>query len=108
MSRITHSTFEIAGIVTSQILVPLIVSEEPLDSLNHAFTRLSEKFEPWRKSHTGNVYDRVLYQEKSGRWYPLNVLRDAAIAREEHEFIRAEWVRIQKVLRSPLLPSGSE
>ncbi|WP_250473096.1 hypothetical protein [Caballeronia sp. GAFFF1] len=90
------------GIATSRVEVPDEVSDTPLDSVNHAFTRLSEKYEPWRKSHTGNIYDRVLYQEKNGRWYPLNVLRNAALARDEHELIRARWEEIAETLRMPL------
>jgi hypothetical protein len=45
-------------------------AEKPVDSLNQAFTRLSELFEPWRTSHTGNIYDRIYYRESDGRWYP--------------------------------------
>ncbi|SOY48515.1 hypothetical protein [Cupriavidus taiwanensis] len=96
------------GIVTSQVKVPQEVSETPLDSLNHAFTRLSEEFEPWRKSHTGNIYDRVLYQEKNKSWYPLNVLRDAALAQDEHELIRVQWQQIAESLRLPLLAKPSD
>lgn len=88
------------GIITSQILIPPVVSEEPLNSLNHAFTRLSEMYEPWRKSHTGNIYERVFYQEADGRWYPLNILRDAALARHRQEFGEAEAARKQRALRS--------
>jgi hypothetical protein len=93
------------GIITSRIIVPGEVSDVPLDSLNHAFTRLSERYEPWRKSHTGNIYDRVLYQEANGCWHPLNVLRDAALAKEEHELVRAQWKQIEASLRAPLLPN---
>lgn len=96
------------GIVTSQVIVPPEVSETPLDSLNHAFTRLSEDYEPWRKSHTGNIYDRVLYREKNESWYPLNVLRDAALARDEHQLIRAQWQQIAKALQLPLLTNPSD
>jgi hypothetical protein len=86
------------GVSTSTVRIPADVSEDPAESLNHAFTLLSEKYEPWRKSHTGNIYDRMLYQEANGRWYPLNILRNAAIARDEHQLIRDEWARISKIL----------
>ncbi len=82
------------GISSSTIVLPDGLSKHPADSLNHAFTLLSEQYEPWRKSHTGNIYDRMLYQESNGKWYPLNVLRDAAIASDEHQFIRSQWEQI--------------
>lgn len=94
-------------ISTSRVIVPAPVSEYPLESLNHAFTRLSEKYEPWRKSHTGNIYDRVLYQEKNGRWYPLNVLRNAAVAKDEHELIRHQWELLSKQF-SFMQPNSNE
>lgn len=95
------------GISTSQVIVPPLVSKGPLESLNHAFTRLSEKYEPWRQSHTGNIYERVLYQEKNGRWYPLSVLRNAAIANDEHELIRHQWELLSKQF-SFMQPNSNE
>lgn len=86
------------GITTSRVSVPDDVTKEPLESLNHAFTRLSEKYEPWRKSHTGNIYDRILYKEENGRWYPLNVLRNATMATDEHKFISQMWKELSKKL----------
>jgi len=86
------------GVTTSTVQLPDNVSETIVESLNHAFTLLSEKYEPWRKSHTGNIYDRMLYQEKNGNWYPLNVLRNAAIAEDEHQLIRDQWAQISKTL----------
>lgn len=88
------------SIETSTVIVPTQISSLPLESLNHTFTRLSEVCEPWRKSHTGNIYNRVLYQEKNGRWYPLSVLRNAAIAKDEHELIKDQWVQILRNLTS--------
>jgi hypothetical protein len=52
---------------------------EPVPSLNQALTRLSEVFEPWRKAHTGSIYERVFYCGQNGRWAPLKELRDRAI-----------------------------
>jgi hypothetical protein len=42
------------GISTSSIKLPIQENAKDVvvDSLNYAFTRLSEKYEPWRKSHT--------------------------------------------------------
>jgi hypothetical protein len=53
--------------------------EARVDSLNQAFTRLSEVFEPWRKAHTGSIYERVFYKESDKRWGPLDELRNRAI-----------------------------
>lgn len=86
------------GVSSSTIPLPEGVSDRPADSLNHAFTLLSERYEPWRKSHTGNIYDRMLYKESNGKWYPLNVLRDAAIASDEHQFIRSQWELIARTI----------
>lgn len=86
------------GVSSSTIQLPKGVADESAASLNHAFTLLSERYEPWRKSHTGNIYDRMLFQETNGKWYPLNVLRDAALAKDEHQFLRSQWEQITKTL----------
>ena len=86
------------GVTSSSIRLPEGISPAFADSLNHAFTLLSERLEPWRKSHTGNIYDRMLYQETNGKWYPLDVLRNAAVATEEHQMIRDQWSRIYEDL----------
>jgi hypothetical protein len=36
-------------------------------------------FEPWRKAHTGNIYERVFYEKSNGNWGPLHELRDRAM-----------------------------
>ena len=69
---------------------------EPARSLNHAFTCLSEIFEPWRDSHTGNVYERVFYQEQGDRWYPLKDIRDPSLASDARPFIKELWGRVNK------------
>lgn len=79
-SELRSSTIELPGIF-----------DEPAISLNHAFTMLSEVFEPWRMSHTGNVYERFLYQESNGKWYPLEWLRDASLAKKEEEIAYKLW-----------------
>ena len=84
------------SLISGAILIP--TQDEPADSLNHAFTLLSETYEPWRKSHTGNVYRQVLYQEKNGKWYPLDILRKATEAKDEHQFVREQWVTISQSL----------
>jgi hypothetical protein len=52
-------------------------------SINHANTLISEAFEPWRISHTSNVYFKVYAREESGgEWLSLDTLRKQAEARE--------------------------
>jgi len=78
------------GISTGSLELPSYSEDvaEQVDSLNFAFTRLSEKYEPWRKAHTGNVYERIFYQEKNDRWYPLDVMRYSISAKDDqHQFV---------------------
>ena len=81
------------GISTGSIDLPpysedVEAKAEQVDSLNFAFTRLSEKYEPWRKAHTGNVYERIFYQEKNNKWYPLDVMRSSISAKDDqHELV---------------------
>jgi hypothetical protein len=67
---------------------------EAVDSLNYAFTRLSELFEPWRKAHTGSIYERVFYQERNGRWYQIKDLRERALASAERQLIKDLWLSV--------------
>jgi hypothetical protein len=60
-------------------------------SINHAYTDLSETFEPWRISHTGNIYEQVFYQEKNEKWYPLEILRSRALQKAEHATAQDHW-----------------
>lgn len=82
------------GLVSSTIRLPSCVATEPAQSLNHAYTRLSEVFETWRRSHTGSVYRRVLYQESDGAWYPLRLLRDSHVAQQSHRIAQDLWKQI--------------
>jgi hypothetical protein len=59
--------------------------------INHAYTRLSEIYETWRISHTGNIYHRILYKERNGKWYPLDVLRNRKLQQQEHQIAEAIW-----------------
>jgi len=86
------------GVVSSSVILPPVVSKKPLGSLNHAFTKLSEMFEPWRTSHTGNIYTRIFYQETDQKWYPLDRLRRAAEAKEEESIMGARWAEIAGLL----------
>ena len=56
----------------------------PVTSVNDAYTRLSEHHEPWRRSHTGNVFTKVYFEDgKIVR--PLDVLRARVTAEFEKE-----------------------
>lgn len=79
------------GLQSSLFELPDCISEENAISLNHAFTILSEVYEPWRKSHTGNVYDRFLYQESDEKWYPLSFLRDFELAQQDQRIAYKLW-----------------
>jgi hypothetical protein len=59
--------------------------EKSAESLNHAFTLISEAFETKRRSHSGNVFERVYTQVTVGKWQSLDELRIAAIARMPSE-----------------------
>ena len=82
---------DVVGLVTSQIELPEGITDRRISSLNHAFTVLSEVFEPWRTSHTGNIYERFLYQEKNGKLYPLELFRDEALAKQEQAIALELW-----------------
>ena len=71
------------AIRSNAIILPSDIADKPAQSLNHALTILSEVYERWRISHTGNIYERVFYRTTDDRWFPLGVLREAA--RGEHE-----------------------
>ena len=82
---------EAVGLASTTVLLPQEIPTGPVASLNHAYTKLSEIFETWRISHTGNIYDCVLYQERNGRWYPLDLLRNAALDKQEQEIANDLW-----------------
>ncbi len=51
-------------------------------SINQAYTRLSERYEPTRKSHSGNVFTKVFFM-KGNLLLPLAELRVREVARLE-------------------------
>ena len=57
------------------------VLERQAQSLNHAFTVISEAFETRRRSHSGNVFERVYAEVDSGKWQSLYELRLSAISK---------------------------
>jgi hypothetical protein len=82
---------EATGLASTTIKLPSEILADPVASVNHAYTKLSEIFETWRISHTGNIYKRVLYREQNGKWYPLEVLRNRALQKAEHLIAQALW-----------------
>lgn len=82
---------EAVGLASTTVALPPDISDKPVASLNHAYTKLSEIFETWRISHTGNIYARVLYQERNGTWYPLDILRNKALEKQELEIAKSLW-----------------
>jgi hypothetical protein len=79
------------GLASAAVVLPAAISAKPVASLNHAYTKLSEVFETWRISHTGNIYTRVLYRERNGIWYPLDILRNKALVNQEQEIAWKLW-----------------
>jgi hypothetical protein len=55
-------------------------------SVNEAYTRLSEHYEKWRRSHSGNVFDTV-YVLQQNRATSLDILRQTAAAEFEKKLI---------------------
>lgn len=55
------------------------------NSLNEAYTKISQAFEPKRRSYTGNVFKKCYYRSQSNGdiWYPLDSLRE--IEEEKYE-----------------------
>jgi hypothetical protein len=51
------------------------------ESLNHAFTLISEAYETKRRSHSGNVFERAYAQDERGNWQKLDELRLKAITK---------------------------
>ena len=54
-------------------------------------SRPAPAYEPWRISHTGNVYQRFLYKENNGKWYPLELLCNRALVEKEQEIAFQMW-----------------
>ena len=90
------------SIESGTVELPNVTGLPAVDSLNHAFTKLSELFEPWRKAHTGSIYERVFYLESNGLWYPLKDLRDRALVAAERGLIKELWGRVAAELGTAL------
>ena len=90
------------AIESGMVSLPAVPGLEPVDSLNYAFTRLSEVFEPWRKAHTGSIYERIFYLERNQHWYPLKDLRDRELASAERTLIKDLWAAVAEQLGTAL------
>jgi len=53
----------------------LVEEKRAAQSLNHAYALASELHEKERRSHTGNIYRSLYFQDADGRWRPLGDLR---------------------------------
>jgi hypothetical protein len=74
-----------ALLLPSRVEIPAlpVTSEQPAASINHACTLISQAFEPWRISHTVNVFFKVYARDDSaGEWLPLDAWRKQAVAKE--------------------------
>ena len=48
--------FDAIGPESTTIRLPNGIVPNPVDNLNHAYTKLSELFEPWRISHDDSIH----------------------------------------------------
>ena len=66
--------------LTDLLGAPLRTTPVSGGSINQAYTRLSERYEPRRKSHAGNVFQQVLFETTpGGHVRPLDDLRLKAV-----------------------------
>lgn len=59
-------------------------SESELLSVNQAYTRLSERFETTRRSHSGNVFTKVCFTDEENYILPLDFLRKKELRKFEN------------------------
>lgn len=91
-------------LLSSTILMPSDVQmpdgfpDRSVNSLNHAFTLLSQNYEKHRISNTGNVYTRIFYRDKDECWYPLDDLRSGVQATRERQLLHETWAQIEMSL----------
>lgn len=95
---IRHIGLDHCELRSSTILLPEGFPTAVARSLNHALTLLSEHYEVHRISHTGNVYDKIYYQETNNEWLPLSVLRDGVAKRAEESLMALAWSQLEKKL----------
>lgn len=70
---------KLRGTKQGQLLdCPIFIPALPDDSaksINHAYKIISQKFEPWRRSNTANVFHKVFYLNTNNRWQMLDERR---------------------------------
>lgn len=76
-------------LANSQCAIPAL--EKEAESVNQAYSLVSTAFEPTRRAHTGNAFERVFYQNENGSWVPLDHLRDEVEALLEQR-VRFAWL----------------
>lgn len=66
-----------AQLIDTPVYIPAL--DETAKSVNHAYTRVSEEFEPWRLSNTANVFSKVYWLDaEANAWRPLDARRRQA------------------------------
>jgi len=57
-----------------------VLNNQKANSLNHAYTLISQEFEKHRISHSGNVFKDIYYKkdekDKDDKWLPIDSFRD--------------------------------
>lgn len=71
--------------------IPALDDKEAM-SLNQAYTLISEKFEPGRRSHSGNVFDKIYFLQDDV-CYKIEKIRNRLQSRYEEECL---WVKEEK------------
>lgn len=73
-----------ARLVDCKCRIPALpdIEETKRFSVNQAFTRISERFEPHRVSSGGNVFNDIYYKDAKLGWQPLRTLRDRRTVEE--------------------------
>lgn len=98
---------ERSELMTGQVFLPEEFDGKVAISLNHAFTLLSERYETHRLAHTGNVYQRVFYQDKDEQWYPIDDLRKGVKATAERQLLASAWQAVEQQLGwRPITPQS--
>ena len=69
--------------------IPNLQNEEAV-SLNHAYRLISEKFEPNRISHAGNVFQKMVHLDSQGICHPLDELRNKLAAIHQGSLIHPD------------------
>lgn len=83
---------------SSTIQMPEKFMPAEAQSLNHALTLLSRRYETHRISNFVNVYTRVYYQDKDECWYPLDDLRRGVQAKAERKLLTQLWAEVESAL----------